>query len=1251
MQWLSATNIDNWTDKEPRRAQETLPLLVWKLITATYPHIIDSHFPYDKAVQFSGYDGGLTLEVEDTSSFCPGGKSVWEMGTDKDILSKFHGDYEKRTKTPNGINSSETTFCFVTSRIWNSRTGIVEATAEKCNEGIWKSVKILDANSLTQWLDLCPSVSIWFADIIGKPYHDAYDIKTYWERIIQGTSPQLNAEYFLLNRKPVASQLLCFVNNQAKQVILVAPSSQEALLTLTAELNQTDDQKLSNLAEKCIILETPDALHTIDNTCEGVILIPTFYLDPSAVNSFKNILVLPVNQFDPYDLSNKSGSRISISPRSRHDFCAAIEKLGYDANQAYRLGADLRCNFPALLRKISINPLSHIPQWSQEPGTSLLIPALLVGKWEKKYSGDREILSKLAEMPYENYISPITAQIRSKNFPIFGLDKSYACISILEMWNILFPHLTEKHLDTFEECFNQVFSESNPKYTLSEDKWFMSRVLGKDSAYSHSLKEGMITTLIMLMEQDKAEELHTFSPDISSRCRRMVQNVLSSVSTLNHWRSISSYLPLLTEAAPNVVLACFQKAIQDDESEFWGLFTNPNDFLTTETFYPYILSALEIAMWDGASASLSLRILLSIAEKRRSYRLANTPLNTLYAVFCLWHPQGIFTLQQRKELIVFILQQHHQVGVQLVNKLLNTGSQSSFGIQFPAWRSVEYAEPNVTRREFEDMLAFTAKTYLTFIQPCFNDWSVVLERLPVFGSVESIVKLYRDKPITCADDVVQFCKKLCFYISDGRKFGRGTSGSWDILEQLYHEILPDIPKSYTHYFSHHFYGFNPTPYQENNYDPFQDDSAIFSFRCEKIKVLVAQHGVQSVLDILPDIESKSHYAEVLVTVVLHNEFGWDFIRQVKERDPETACSIIRHLFYKLGLSAITSHADELAPADLGWILSCCKPSLELLDFIESRKDLVCSQKYWECMQPWSVSCSDMIVVKRVITGCLQFHRPYSLINWLAYGPWGEADSIISILGNSLLLYPNTEPNGLTLQSVGTESILQLFKKLYSSENVDPTEVISLELGYIYLFDSDFEPKFLVDKVLSAPDFYIELLTTAASSDSGESHSNHKNQALAHQAKTVLTLIQRLPGYNPIGKVVNDTEFEAWVNAVCTKANTLQYSNSNDRVLGHIFSFSPMGTDGVWPAECVRKRFERPHSTALENEFISGLYNQRGVHTATYGKAEDDLASQYFAYAEKLQLLYPNTAEIIRRIGETYRGEANRERVQELKGHF
>ena len=56
---ITASDLNNWTSKEPRRAQELLPKLMWKLILASSKSIEDSHFPFDNAVQYAGYDGYL----------------------------------------------------------------------------------------------------------------------------------------------------------------------------------------------------------------------------------------------------------------------------------------------------------------------------------------------------------------------------------------------------------------------------------------------------------------------------------------------------------------------------------------------------------------------------------------------------------------------------------------------------------------------------------------------------------------------------------------------------------------------------------------------------------------------------------------------------------------------------------------------------------------------------------------------------------------------------------------------------------------------------------------------------------------------------------------------------------------------------------------------------------------------------------------------------------------------------------------
>ena len=115
------------------------------------------------------------------------------------------------------------------------------------------------------------------------------------------------------------------------------------------------------------------------------------------------------------------------------------------------------------------------------------------------------------------------------------------------------------------------------------------------------------------------------------------------------------------------------------------------------------------------------------------------------------------------------------------------------------------------------------------------------------------------------------------------------------------------------------------------------------------------------------------------------------------------------------------------------------------------------------------------------------------------------------------------------------------------------------------------------------------------------------------------------------------------------AKSSRYTLANDIVIGRILSFAPVGKDGIWPAECVRQVFETSTSETLDSHFIIGKHNQRGVHNVTGGRDEDELANWYASTADKLQLLYPKTAAVIRRLSEDYRAEAKHERARELKG--
>ena len=93
---INANEIDLWAKSDPRRAQEILPSLMIRLILTTSKKIHDFNFQIEEGIQFPGYDG--VLDSGETTNFFPEGKSVWEFSTEKDAISKFRKDIEKRSK-------------------------------------------------------------------------------------------------------------------------------------------------------------------------------------------------------------------------------------------------------------------------------------------------------------------------------------------------------------------------------------------------------------------------------------------------------------------------------------------------------------------------------------------------------------------------------------------------------------------------------------------------------------------------------------------------------------------------------------------------------------------------------------------------------------------------------------------------------------------------------------------------------------------------------------------------------------------------------------------------------------------------------------------------------------------------------------------------------------------------------------------------------------------------------------------------
>lgn len=213
MQWINTKDITKWADT--RDCQETLPLLIRKLIRATSGFIKNINFPSGENVLIGGWDG--ILEVSKETEYFPLGISLWEFGASKGIKKKADDDYNKRTSNPLGFKLEELTYIFVTPRLWTQSDKWVE---DKKVEKKWKDIKVIKAEILEEWLDIAPSVGVWLAYHIGKLTDKGIrSTDDYWDEWSIIPKFNLNPDLLLGGRETERKKILKTIDNPILQSV------------------------------------------------------------------------------------------------------------------------------------------------------------------------------------------------------------------------------------------------------------------------------------------------------------------------------------------------------------------------------------------------------------------------------------------------------------------------------------------------------------------------------------------------------------------------------------------------------------------------------------------------------------------------------------------------------------------------------------------------------------------------------------------------------------------------------------------------------------------------------------------------------------------------------------------------------------------------------------------------------------------------------------------------------------------------
>jgi hypothetical protein len=229
-------------------------------------------------------------------------------------------------------------------------------------------------------------------------------------------------------------------------------------------------------------------------------------------------------------------------------------------------------------------------------------------------------------------------------------------------------------------------------------------------------------------------------------------------------------------------------------------------------------------------------------------------------------------------------------------------------------------------------------------------------------------------------------------------------------------------------------------------------------------------------------------------------------------------------------------------------------------------------------------------------------------------------------------------------------VAETLQLLDDREDVDRQALIELEWNYLLVLEySRRPPKVLLKALSEQPPFFIEMLSAVfkASEDSGivepEPSDPERARAVATQAYRVLDLWDRIPGTRDDG-TIDAGELEGWIKEARNLAKTVGRADIADDRIGYMLSASPVGSDGVWPAEAVREMIDLFRSKPMIEGFQVGKRNRRGVTTRMPrdgGQLERAEAAQYRSWARTLAYDYPHTSKALDAMADDYEWDAKR----------
>ena len=1232
---VTAKELENWANTN--LARENLSAVVRTLINSTPGELNLVDLPAFDESQRKGWDGRVSSEF--ATPWIPRGESGWELSCRKDIKTKADLDYKSRLKKVPLKARKNTTFVFVTPRIWNKK---YEWVKEKNETKQWKEIRVIDAIDLEQWIEQSVPAQIRIHEFLGRDNQKICTLYEVWKEWSYFTNPRLPKELFDSEISNHCDVLKSWLDKPpGKHYYITAESILEGQAFIYSVFRKLEEQNHGQYIDKTLVIQSHEEIKRLEWFASGLILILTY---PDSVKGLSwiphNAHIIIVGGKNMLLMDQKVN--ISLGSFPCKEFCKPLKNSGLGNSEINKLVRQSGQSLTILRRTLAKTKAFIEPPWVKNCNNPrAIIPFLFTGTWNWENDEDLNVLKQFFT---EQNTSPETA---FKDFqdleesPVWSIGDYGGVISRKDCLYTIKNHITKEDLNKFFCTAEKVLNIPNTKRNLPSD----------------ALRKGICNTLVLL-----CVEAETLFPDrligfIHDRARNLIQNILKPIDA-SKWLTNRNILSYFAEASPDTFLHVLEFDLKKNDPSLAVLFKQPGDKIFGECKRVDLLNALEIIAWNPDYLERVVLTLASMCRWEIKDNRINSPLNTLKSIFWYKYPQTEATAIRRIQVLKMLCRKFPEIGWEICINQLNPTKKYSFPICRPYWRSIESSSheliPEKDRQKAEDGILeiifgwpnHDKKTLGDLVQCILPSNSKIHKK--IWKLVYSWLK---DNPNDF--EIAYLREKIRQSILTYRS---KRDKNFDDSTLLQAKEMLVLLESNDPVAKHQWLFVNEwiddeTDSEEFDFDEW--DKTIYHRRQNAIDEIWEQLGLNGIMQ-LCQVGSTSliigkHLAEILNQKRNNIDVIFSLLQQTLENPRFKLDQCLNGILGALNKEIFNTVIVEFSKKyssnkELGIRLFCLAPFTSDTWKYVNERTVEFKQDYWRKVTPrWGHSNADYITT--IVDELILVDRPRAALFATKFN-LEKLDSfrIVRLLNSVATNF--SEPKDE--YRIDRNDISDAFSILDERSDTSSTDIAMLEFKFIQvlLYSKHGIPN-LETELSKSPELFLEALSAAFNprDEDGKPKKNpskHKeNSYVSSLAFELLNNAKKVPGTLEDGSI-DANELDDWVRETTVLIQQNGYYTTGMQMVGQLLSHCPVGEDGIWPCEPVRKIIENYGATDLELGIIMGKCSGDDVGELVDKALEKErkLSHKFKNWSQELDYQFPRSAKILFQISKNYDRSVN-----------